>query len=39
MLTAKDALKAGMVDRVATLDQVLAKLGLTGPARSAARSL
>jgi signal peptide peptidase SppA len=39
MLTAKDALKAGMVDRVATLDQVLAKLGVTGSARTAARSL
>jgi signal peptide peptidase SppA len=39
MLTAQEALKAGMVDRVATLDQVLAKLGVTGSARTAARSL
>jgi signal peptide peptidase SppA len=39
MLGAAEALKAGLVDRIATLDQVLSKLGVTGPARTAARAI
>jgi signal peptide peptidase SppA len=35
-LGAAEALRAGMVDRIATLDQVLSKLGVTSPARMAA---
>jgi signal peptide peptidase SppA len=36
---AEEALKAGMVDRVATLDQTLSRLGVTAPARTAARGM
>ena len=39
VMGAADALKAGLVDRVATLDQVLGRLGVTGPARTAARGM
>lgn len=39
VMGAQDALKAGMVDRVATLDQTLARLGVTAPARTAARGM
>jgi ClpP class serine protease len=37
ILTAAEALNSRVVDRVATLDETLSRLGVTTPARTAAR--